>query len=51
MYPFVSGGKPIEINKNEEESDDSEIEEKSHIKSTRRIKVRAQLRNKVTKKG
>ena len=32
VSPFVSGGKPIEINKNEEESDDIEIEENSQIK-------------------
>ena len=31
VSPFVSGGKPIENYKNEEEYNDSEIEEKSHI--------------------
>ena len=38
VYNFVSRGKPIESNKNEEEYDDSEIEEKYHIKSARQIK-------------
>ena len=32
VSPFVYVGKPIESNKYEEESDYSEIEEKSHIK-------------------
>ena len=32
VFPFVSWGKPIESNKNEEEYDKIEIEEKSHIK-------------------
>ena len=49
VSPFVSGGKQIEINKNEEESDDNEIEEKSHIKSARPIKSRELLRKEVTK--
>ena len=35
VSPFVSGGKPIESNKNEEEYDDSEIEEKSRIQISR----------------
>ena len=35
VSPFVSGGKPIEINKNEEEYDDSEIDENSHIKTSK----------------
>ena len=35
VSPFVSGGKPTESNKNEEEYDDSEIEEKSHIKTSK----------------
>ena len=51
VSPFLSGGKPIESNKNGEESDESEIEENSHIKLARRIKFRAQLRNKVTRIG
>ena len=51
VSPFVSGGKQTESNKNEEESNDSEIEENSHIKSAIWIKVRDQLRKKVKKLG
>ena len=51
VSPFVSGGKPIESNKNEEESDDNEIEEKSHIKISKTDKIRAQLKKKVKKLG
>ena len=41
VYNFVSGGKPIESNKNEDESDDSEIEEKSHIKISNTVKIQS----------
>ena len=41
--------KPIDSNKNYELTNDSEIEKNSHIKSAKQIKVRSQLRKKVTK--
>ena len=37
--PFVSGSKPIDSNKDEEESDYSEIEEKPHIKTSKMDKT------------
>ena len=37
--PFVSGSKPIDNNKDEEESDYSEIEEKPHIKISKMDKT------------
>ena len=51
VSPFVSVGKPTESNKNEKEYSGSEIKKKSHIKFSRQIKVREQLRKKVTKLG
>ena len=51
VSPFFPGEKPIESNKNEEESNDSEIEEKSYIKIMKTKKPRSQLRKKVTKLG
>ena len=35
VSPFVYGGKPIESNRNDEESNISEIEEKSYIKNSK----------------
>ena len=39
--PFVYGGKPTKSNKNEEESNDSEIEKKSHIKISKTDKIQS----------
>ena len=41
MSPFVSRGKPIESNKDEEESDYSEVEEKFHIKLSKTDKIQS----------
>ena len=41
VSPFLSGGKPIESNKNGEESDESEIEENSHIKISKTDKIQS----------
>ena len=49
VSPLVYVGKKIEWNKNEEESDGSEIEEKPIIKPARWIIFIAQLRNIVKK--
>ena len=49
VSPFVSGGKPIESNKNEEESDDSKIEEKSHIKISKTDKSQSETKKESNK--
>ena len=41
VSPFVSGGKLIESNKYEEESDYSEVEEKSHMKISKTDKIQS----------